>query len=52
VLTGRESARGPDNEPLITNCDPVAEITDAVISEASDLVANQPGDWGTLDRTP
>jgi hypothetical protein len=50
VLTGRESARGPDNEPLITNCEPVAEIADAVIAEASELVADQPGDWGTLDR--
>jgi Family of unknown function (DUF6098) len=50
VLTGREAARGPDNEPLITNCEAIAEITDEVISQASDLVAEQPGDWGTLDR--
>jgi hypothetical protein len=51
VLTGREAARGPDNEPLITDCEVVAEIGDAVIEEATDLVENQPGDWGTLDRS-
>lgn len=50
VLTGRESARGPDNEPLITDCEPVAEICEPVIEEAAELVAEQPGDWGTLDR--
>ena len=50
VLTGREAARGPDNEPLIADCEAIAEISDAVIAEASDLVANQPGEWGTLDR--
>lgn len=50
VLTGRESARGPDNEPLIIDCAPVAEIDDAVIEQASALVAEQPGDWGSLDR--
>jgi hypothetical protein len=50
VLTGRESARGPDNEPLIVDCEPVAEIDGAVIEEATDLVAEQPGEWGTLDR--
>lgn len=50
VLAGREAARGPDNEPLIADCEVVAEIADAVIDEATDLVENQPGDWGTLDR--
>jgi hypothetical protein len=50
ILTGRETARGPDNEPLITACEAVAEIADGVIDEASDLVADQPGNWGTLDR--
>lgn len=50
VLMGRSAARGPDNEPLVTDCELVAEIADAVVAEASDLVANQPGDWGTLDR--
>jgi hypothetical protein len=50
VLTGRESARGPDNEPLITGCQPIAEIAEQVVAEASQLVAEQPGEWGTLDR--
>jgi hypothetical protein len=50
VLTGRETARGPDNEPLITDCEAVAEIAHAVIAEGSELVEKQPGDWGTLDR--
>jgi hypothetical protein len=51
VLTGREIGRGPDNEPLIVECEPIAEITEAVIDEATDLVAEQPGRWGTLERT-
>jgi hypothetical protein len=51
VLTGRESARGPDNEPLITDCEAIAEITEAVVEEASNLVAQLSGDWGPLDRT-
>ena len=50
VLAGHESARGPDNEPLITECEPIAEIDDRVVAEASELVAKQPGDWGSLDR--
>jgi hypothetical protein len=49
-VTGRESARGPDNEPLITDCDAVAEICGSVIDEATRLVAEPPGAWGTLDR--
>jgi hypothetical protein len=50
VLAGRECARGPDNEPLINDCEAVAEIEDPVIEEASTLVEEQPGDWGPLDR--
>jgi hypothetical protein len=50
VLAGRECARGPDNEPLIRDCHAVAEIGEQVIAEASALVAEQPGDWGPLNR--
>lgn len=50
ILAGRETSRGPDNEPLITDCQPVAELADRVVDEASELVAKQPGEWGTLDR--
>jgi hypothetical protein len=50
VVTGHEAARGPDNEPLIVRCRPVAQIADRVIDEASELVAAEPGRWGSLDR--
>lgn len=50
VLHGRETARGPDNEPLVSDVEPVSWIADSVITEACGIVAEQPGQWGTLDR--
>ncbi|MFC8270627.1 DUF6098 family protein [Streptomyces cinereoruber] len=50
VLRGREVGRGPDNEPLVVDVEPLAWIGDDVITEAVDLVERQPGPWGTLDR--
>lgn len=54
LLQGREAARGPDNEPLVTDVEPLGWIGDRVTAEACDIVAEQPGDWGTLarDTTP
>lgn len=37
VLTGTESGRGADNEPLVTDWTPVAYLADAVIEEAEAL---------------
>lgn len=50
LLLGSVVGRGPDNEPLV-RCDrPLAWIAEAVISESERLIAEQAGDWGTLDR--
>jgi hypothetical protein len=37
VLTGRVVARGPDNEPLVTDYQPIAWLCDDLISEAKAL---------------
>ncbi|MFF7813645.1 DUF6098 family protein [Streptomyces sp. NPDC007945] len=50
LLRGREVARGPDNEPLVSDVEPLAWVDDDVITEAVDLVEQQPGRWGSLDR--
>jgi len=50
VLHGREAARGPDNEPLVRDVEPVGWIADRVITQACRVVTEQPGRWGTLDR--
>jgi hypothetical protein len=34
VLAGRIVARGPDNEPLLADVEPVAELSDACVREA------------------
>ncbi|MFJ4585462.1 DUF6098 family protein [Streptomyces echinatus] len=50
ILHGREAARGPDNEPLVRDIEPIGWIADCVITEASRIVTAQPGRWGPLDR--
>ncbi|GAA2458352.1 DUF6098 family protein [Streptomyces glaucus] len=50
VLHGSETARGPDNEPLVTDVEPLGWIADHVIEEACRIVTEQPGHWGPLDR--
>ncbi len=50
VLHGCEAARGPDNEPLVRDVEPLGWIADCVITRAGRIVNEQPGDWGTLDR--
>ncbi|MFJ4525337.1 DUF6098 family protein [Streptomyces sp. NPDC088810] len=50
VLTGRETGRGPDNEPLVTEVEPLCRIADEVIDAARDEVARQEREWGTLRR--
>lgn len=50
VLRGREVGRGPDNEPLIEACEPIAWIHEDVLAEVDAALAEQHPDWGTLDR--
>jgi hypothetical protein len=51
VLAGRETGRGPDNEPLVERCRMVAEVESQVIDEAVHLVQSLPAaSWGSLRR--
>ncbi|MFJ8543426.1 DUF6098 family protein [Streptomyces sp. NPDC093586] len=51
VLTGRETGRGPDNEPLVTDVRPMCWIASGVIDEARREVERQERPWGPLRRT-
>ncbi|MFF8950703.1 DUF6098 family protein [Streptomyces sp. NPDC014940] len=50
VLHGREVARGPDNEPLVTDVEPLGWIAEQTLEEAFRVIAEQPGRWGPIDR--
>jgi len=50
VLRGRTCARGPDNEPLVVDVEPVAWLSDALVAEARRIVEDLNGTWGPLDR--
>ncbi|MGW0838959.1 DUF6098 family protein [Streptomyces sp. NPDC002787] len=52
ILRGRVEGRGPDNEPLLRDVEPVAWIDEAVIEEARATVARQEGEWGPMQRDP
>ncbi|MEW2610064.1 DUF6098 family protein [Streptomyces sp. NPDC047880] len=51
VLTGTEAARGPDNEPLVTDVRPLCRLDQRVIDEARAEVARQANPWGPLRRS-
>jgi hypothetical protein len=51
VLKGRETGRGPDNEPLVVDVEPMCWIGSGVIEEARAVVGRQEAEWGTLRRT-
>lgn len=51
VLTGRETGRGPDNEPLVTHVEPLCWIAPEVIEQAETAVARLESEWGPLRRT-
>jgi hypothetical protein len=51
VLKGREAGRGPDNEPLVTEVEPLCWIADEVIDAARAEMARQEREWGTLRRS-
>ncbi|MFG3499526.1 DUF6098 family protein [Streptomyces sp. NPDC047928] len=50
ALRGREVARGPDNEPLVSDIEPVSWIDLSVIEEAEREVGDQHGSWGPMRR--
>ncbi|MEU5098285.1 DUF6098 family protein [Streptomyces sp. NPDC020996] len=50
VLRGRVEGRGPDNEPLVTNVEPVGWVDETVIREAAAAVVDQRGPWGPMRR--
>ncbi|MEU7560536.1 DUF6098 family protein [Streptomyces eurythermus] len=50
VLRGRETGRGPDNEPLVADVEPLCWIAENVIEAARDEVTRQEREWGTLRR--
>lgn len=52
VLHGEETARGPDNEPLVRYASPVAWIDQSVIDEATAEVTRAHSEWGSLRRAP
>ncbi|MDT0566245.1 DUF6098 family protein [Streptomyces sp. DSM 3412] len=52
VLRGRVGGRGPDNEPLLRDVEPIAWIDETVIEEAQTTVERQEGEWGPMRRAP
>lgn len=42
--------QGPDNEPLVEVCEPIAWVSADVLAEVDAALAEQHPDWGTLDR--
>ncbi|MEV5510834.1 DUF6098 family protein [Streptomyces orinoci] len=52
LLRGHEAARGPDNEPLVCDVEPLAWISQEVIDEATREIDGQPGPWGPVRRRP
>lgn len=50
LLHGTEVGRGPDNEPLVRDVEPIGWIDDGVITEAEREVGRQDGAWGSIDR--
>ncbi|MGJ5832506.1 DUF6098 family protein [Streptomyces ossamyceticus] len=50
ILRGRVEGRGPDNEPLLGDIDPIGWIDEALIKEAEETVDRQEGAWGPLQR--
>ncbi|MET9696797.1 DUF6098 family protein [Streptomyces sp. NPDC006529] len=52
VLHGTVAGRGPDNEPLVTDVQPLGWVGAGVIEEAEQEIKRQRGRWGPLNRTP
>ncbi|EKX67541.1 hypothetical protein Sipo8835_41310 [Streptomyces ipomoeae] len=52
VLRGRVEGRGPDNEPLVRDVEPISWIDETMIKEARERMAHQEGEWGPMQREP
>jgi len=50
ILVGRVAGRGPDNEPLVRDVEPVGWIAEDVIGQAERAVGGQEERWGPLRR--
>ncbi|MDQ0793191.1 DUF6098 family protein [Streptomyces sp. B1I3] len=50
ILHGTEAGRGPDNEPLVRDVEPLGWIAASVIDEADHEVTSLPGPWGPMRR--
>ncbi|MFF5701238.1 DUF6098 family protein [Streptomyces sp. NPDC012794] len=50
LLHGTEAGRGPDNEPLVRDVEPIGWIDESVITEAEREIGRQDGAWGPIDR--
>lgn len=50
LLYGAEVGRGPDNEPLVRDVEPLGWIHQGVITAAQEEIERQQGAWGPLDR--
>jgi hypothetical protein len=51
VLRGREVGRGPDNEPIVDDVEPVAWVADDVVLEATEVIESASEEWGPLRRS-
>jgi Family of unknown function (DUF6098) len=51
VVAGVETGRGPDNEPLIERCTPIAEVKMSVIEAAEDEIDRLGDGWGSMRRS-
>ena len=53
VLAGTVAGRGPDNEPLLTDPEPVARLAERVLDEARDMLescSRPTARWGPMRR--
>ncbi|MBT2479747.1 DUF6098 family protein [Streptomyces sp. ISL-94] len=50
LLHGTEAGRGPDNEPLVRDVQPIGWVDREVITEAEEEIEQQQGAWGPLNR--
>ncbi|NYV74243.1 DUF6098 family protein [Streptomyces sp. UH6] len=50
VLKGTEAGRGPDNEPLVVDVEPLCWVGDEVIEASRAEVARHREEWGPLKR--
>ena len=50
VLAGRECGRGPDNEPLVDEVEPLAWLAPDAARRARQIIEDLDANWGSLER--